>query len=608
MPVMCSQCLIFGSNNVDFLFDDIRDHNVSTLYVKPQEQINDRYEYVHDYIRNSTSQHLCKEEKAPDEDPIDQKRSPGILMILEAEDVTTQLADAGNLADRLSEAVQTAGLHMISNTTFSTPAGVVVSLILGEGYVMARTWPEHNYCAIDIHLWSSFEKHESAKKALVAALGSKSPSSYRIVAGGMFEVSTWKEDDKKRGPRVVDTCHRGGEELQRDTRMGEDVIHKIWVESLQLIPANKVKIAVVCGDKEHCQTLQVLEQAEGVQAVSLIDCVGAMNEYEEAAAEKLKKCEQAMVTTLMEATSSGGRIHAVIVDASVPLIFARVAYRVIKTRRKQFLDENLFVAMTLMNDESESWRRNFLERFRSQVFLNDTCFRAEILLNSTNSKVELGVLSLGDEAFVSRLLDVVSRIEKASGLVSDVRNIVGGPFVEDPDWKPSHFFAPEDFDQHSPLEQWESQKPLGYQVVYQLETKVSHTKLDMSPEILFIALQETLKELGSDEDGERSGMLEAKYISNKSAGRGSMTAALWSEGNCVALWDGFSHVDLNLFLYSEDDDLADEFSSTFQAKIPNKFTTALQDNQPRGVGRVVNFKSDIDDIGYKPHWARFKGK
>merc|ERR1719469_33288 len=93
----------------------------------------------------------------------------------------------------------------------------VTVVVLKEGYVVVRLWPDFSYCGFDVHLWSSFDKQGEVKKALLSAVGSgnKSSSSFRIVAGGMFGVSTWKNDTRKRGPRRTQDCDR------EDTKVSE---------------------------------------------------------------------------------------------------------------------------------------------------------------------------------------------------------------------------------------------------------------------------------------------------------------------------------------------------------------------------------------------------
>ena len=67
------------------------------------------------------------------------------------------------------------------------------------------------------------------------------------------------------------------------------------------------------------------------------------------------------------------------------------------------------------------------------------------------------------------------------------------------------------------------------------------------------------------------------------------------KGSIVLVWDGRHHVDLNLFSYDESKDLADSFVETFTVISGNKLRVSLRDDQPRGIGRVVSFSSEIKD-------------
>ena len=93
------------------------------------------------------------------------------------------------------------------------PTDKIVVTLLQEGYVVTRVYPEHDYVGFDFQLWSSFEKQNAGKRALIEAMGSDfegpSSSSYRVVTGGMFGIKTWKDDEKNRGPKL-----KGCDELE----------------------------------------------------------------------------------------------------------------------------------------------------------------------------------------------------------------------------------------------------------------------------------------------------------------------------------------------------------------------------------------------------------
>eukprot|EP00547_Thalassionema_nitzschioides_P012345 CAMPEP_0194261054 /NCGR_PEP_ID=MMETSP0158-20130606/45824_1 /TAXON_ID=33649 /ORGANISM="Thalassionema nitzschioides, Strain L26-B" /LENGTH=1291 /DNA_ID=CAMNT_0039001161 /DNA_START=88 /DNA_END=3964 /DNA_ORIENTATION=- len=606
VPVICSQCLILGSNKVDFLFDELTDHdlNAPNLYIQPLDKIEDTHEYFHDYRRNSTSQHYCDHDGDLEAVPDVQKRSPGILMIVEVEDVTVDLEDVAGLTTLLSSTLKSEGLSVLSTETSKTDQGASVIIYLGEGYVVARTFPEQKYCAVDIHFWSSFDKHEGAKKSLIKAFGSKdnrSSSSYRIVAGGMFGVSTWKEDTKKRGPRVTDKCHREpGKEREKALDIG--IADTILEKSMDVIPSKEITAVLLCGDSaSDCSSLKILEQSESVgKIITLTSCPDISNEFEEGALLKMRACEKQVYNTLTESLQKE-KIRAVVIDPRATQSFTRIAYKVLKAKKSRFFSHD-FTGVAVMLNEEESWRRNLMERFRKDIILWDFNFRAEVLFNSTDTTLEMDVISSGDEGFVKRLLAVTADIEKETSLVSDVRDIKGGLFYEDPEWEWSHFFLPEDYDQRGPLEQWKSQQPVGHQSVMQLEPKNPNKKIDFSMDAIKSALKMALSSMESDES---KAMSSADIKEVDSVGDGGLVTALWSGGNCVALWNGRDHIDLNLFTFVESKELHDEFVLHFRTYFRMKLAIALRDTQPRGYGRVVNFPSDIGDRS-DPHWAKFK--
>ena len=209
---------------------------------------------------------------------------------------------------------------------------------------------------------------------------------------------------------------------------------------------------------------------------------------------------------------------------------------------------------------------------------------------------------------------------------------------------------PDDYDHTSSLEQWKSQKPLGYQTVVQLEhaqrykvganVKGSYnngedwlqariTKVDYAKDLYTVfyvdgdtdelsasniraisakgplepitaaqidnALTETLSKMKSESMG-NSDVYRVENI-----GDGHVTMALWPGGTVVVVWDGRTRVDINLFTYSDDVDTADEFITHFKQS-HGSLTTALRDEQPRGTGSVVNFLHDVSST-VDPRWA-----
>jgi len=78
------------------------------------------------------------------------------------------------------------------------------------------------------------------------------------------------------------------------------------------------------------------------------------------------------------------------------------------------------------------------------------------------------------------------------------------------------------------------------------------------------------------------------------AGDGCVATAFWSEGDAVATWDGGHHIDLNIFTFEENMEMHKKFSEDFIGTT-SSFAMVSKNWQPRGFGRVVNFKDEMKD-------------
>ena len=85
-------------------------------------------------------------------------------------------------------------------------------------------------------------------------------------------------------------------------------------------------------------------------------------------------------------------------------------------------------------------------------------------------------------------------------------------------------------------------------------------------------------------------------IENHDVGEsGCLASALWMNGSAVATWDGAHHLDLNLFTVKEDKKLHKKFPNSF-LKSTSSFAMSSHNEQPRGFGRVVNFKHEMEKV------------
>ena len=81
-------------------------------------------------------------------------------------------------------------------------AGVTL-VVFREGYVAARVWEEHKYCAMDVGVWGSFVKENNFKKRLADSFKAETVSAFRVVVGGMYGSSTWRDDIDTIGPQIM---------------------------------------------------------------------------------------------------------------------------------------------------------------------------------------------------------------------------------------------------------------------------------------------------------------------------------------------------------------------------------------------------------------------
>ena len=658
VPVICSQALIYGSYGKDFFKVEPKDHGVDTIFSFFDQP--SRFQEWHDYRKNNTSsQAHCEAVRMQDElELTEQTQSPGILMILEAEDVVAALSSKV-LDAKVGTALTQQGFTVLDTVVYDhDDEGSIVLKILAEGYVVARRRPKEKYCAFDIHLWSRFETQEDLKRALLSVVGSpeteKSSSSYRIVTGGMFGVETWKGDQKNRGPQHTQQCDGRGEN-PKETSADANTIDTVLKESIALVGnVTNIVVAVLCGKQtELCDSLDTLAQIGSIGKVVPIyacDIMEDVNEYMEDGLERMKECQVAISAQLEGEVADGKKFRVLLLDAKSSFAMGQVIHKICKSETAlDKLFENDITVLASTKKKSEAWRRQFLERFRQDIIVWEPVFRAEVLFNSSDSSMEMGMVYSGDHMFVEHLYGMLERIESSIGLISDVRNIQGGLFLFQFDFKPSQFILPHEYDQSSPLEQYMSQSPSGLQIVAQFEMIRRNDVIQVGDRVEVwyedagAWYEGTVEELNDDativitfDDGDYDAETERDEVvklSNADTGKavsetmsrpivkfavkqalqgmgderltgaevhefaevgdGVVLVAFWAGGSVVVLWDGKKHLDVNLFTHAEGEEIANLFLKHLNTNLP-MLATILRDEQPRGTGRVVNHLRDID--------------
>ena len=611
--MICAQVMVMGSRTVDFMNTDLTDHDVSRHVVRDLDKIDDNYDLFHDYNKNATSIDPCGLLSNGDkEDSTKQTSSPGIIMIVEAEEA--DLAGSDDLEGILTSTLKKVGLMVVSASSITNDDGnTQVSIILQEGYVIARATPEHKYCGFDIHFWSSFEKHESTKEALISAVGSKvsTSSAFRIIAGGMLGTPSWEQDEKFRGPQQEYICDifesvssKGGSNdvkgIKDDEK--ESSVDVTIRESIKLLQGKNQKVAVLCGSE--CPAVAKLESIDSVAEVVTLNCptMNDFNEFEESASDDLATCEKHLANMLVDISESG-KLDTIVIDSTADKITGSI---LLKNLSKKKLARGVFKPqakiLATFADESEQWRIHLLIHFIERAFYKQPfAFYSEVVFSSDENSFKLLVTSNGEEHFIKDLKGKYAAYEKATGMTAMIENISGGMWRYQENFVPTKSYTPDDYDQTSPLEQWNSQLPLGHQIVFQMGPKQGMEDTFVLTNMLLkkaleLAMLKSSLPLFEEKD------IESIYEYND-AGDGLVLVSTWSGGSVAVLWNGEQHVDVNIFVYKGTDviDSLKAFEKNFQRSL-SSLTTHLRDEQPRGVGRVLSYWRDIEE-GDEPHWA-----
>jgi hypothetical protein len=521
-------------------------------------------------------------------------------MIVEAENAAEELRPVESVKEKLQQALEKKGLTVVSAAVLaSQEKGDAITIFLKEGYVVARIWPRLHYCAFDIHLWSSFEKHNAIKHALVGAVGSnvEAPSSYRIVAGGMFGVDTWKDDLKQRGPdNLAELCDSPSKTL-RDKKVDPTLVDSVLKKSLRhFSPGNNTTVAVLCGHQDQsCASVELLEKM-GAGVVTLRTCPNMHDgvEYAKGGSDLMFACETEMFKLF---SGMGAKVDVIVIDSSAPFAMGQILYRLSRSERnvERFLAPTVTVLAVLF--DQEVWRRSLVDLFRENIFPDDEVdspvFGTEIRFNTTDSSFGLVVLSRGNEDFLDGLAGFAQDVETSTGLASEILKLRGGNAYFQDDWNP-RVYRHDDYDQSSGLEQWMSQKVVGFQSVMQFE--MMNVNVALYAEGIKQALEITFSLIIKVEDN-------VVWQENQNASDGCVVTVLWGGGGAVVLWDGRKHVDVNFFTNvftnkAENIELAESFEQTFAER--TGLTRTLRDEQPRGTGRVVSFDAEP---GTRPIWG-----
>lgn len=610
--VLCSSDEVNLLDPTFYHLKGVKEGNVETLVYKPQENIDDHWGPVTDYSKYWGEPRKCLEAGVGNNDTTDVESVPyaGVLMIVEAENVSMDVKDAKSVADELKTPLTELGYDIISTTTrSSTNGGASLAIAMEEGYILLESWPEAKYCKLDIHLWGAFEKQDEIRSELLKTLGTISGDwqSYRIVTGGMRGTNTLANDLTTVGPdlKSIGHCEKVKEGstkaiMHNSSYKDETALQQIIDAGLNeitsmMIDTLNINAVVFCGEKgSECRAKPLIEKKGYTNLITLWSCASAdekemdSSPYHRGLA--LQKWRDAMTTNDTEFIMCGKKadvalkeisakiqgINLVVVDAMAPSQHVMGSHqywlKYWKSIKKPFL---LLVPILDANDRV----RTFFLKSRYNHGDVEPEFYSEIYVGDGKKTMSFGMIHEGNSESLQKLLRAQIKLDQTDAVkYSDIRKVtIRGAMREQTNYNPVTF-SWADYDQRPGLEQFYSQRPVGIQTIFQLGL-APNSKKELSFPSIKNAFKIAMRKLEKDST-------EAFH----EIGDGGLYIGLSSKGQVVVTWDGAESVNVNIFVYDENANIYDLFAAHFGENLP-PLKLMLRDEQPRGYGKVIN-KSD----------------
>jgi len=280
-------------------------------------------------------------------------------------------------------------------------------------------------------------------------------------------------------------------------------------------------------------------------------------------------------------------VNAIIIDPDAPKQSGQILHKILdRAEYRGQLMTDKFVVIGASNDpsshSSSSWIRTLMERFRTDFVPYNPSFHSEVLFRAPGSDGEnfrISAYSAGNPNFYGDLVQALAWIKEATGLSTDIRYVRDGMNNYVADFAPTKAFSHKDYDVSAAQTQRQSQKPLGRQSVIQYGAKGDIH--DYTPLSISSGLQKVLTVMNVEES-------QIKHF-DIGVGKSFVVFASWSGGSALVLYDGNSHLDLNLFTKDQEEQVHESFEDSFSKKIPS-IRLELRDVQPRGTGRTVVFE------------------
>ena len=606
------ELVLCGTDKVDFFnpkFDHLKggstyNNVVDTLVYKPQVEgrdddhwgpLTDYSKYWGEQLKDCLPPGTRKE---VDDESI---AYAGVLMVVEAENVSNMKS-----ISELEGPLKQLGYNFVS--TSSQPSeksgGIKHVIVMKEGYLLMESWPDVNYCKIDMHLWGRFEKQESIRSKVLDLLGSKEGDwqSYRIVTGGVRGCDTRADDLKATGPDlskigVCDEVREGSSKSvvldasQDDEKTLAPIIEAGLDEIIPTIvgAAAGKNAFVICGlEGSPCRAKMNLEKKGYANLFTLYSCpeketseidrrltTQKLHEQMSSGGREFVLCDKKAGVALNEIAQMSFIPQVVVVDALAPSEHvAHVNEYFIKLWVKRIKEP--FVFFTPILDATDEQRTFFLKS-RHNSAVKEPEFYSEIYAGDGEKTMSFGLIHAGTSASLHLLTDSVSKLDQNDHVkFSDLRRVtIRGASRHQSNFNPVTF-SMGDYDQQPGLEQFYGQHAIGLQTVFQLALKDAEKALTVSS--IFEAAKAATNSMSK-------GNVEESF---HEMGEGALYVALMSNAQVTVTWDGAGSVNVNIFTYDETVNHKKLFVSKFIKASLSSMNLVLKDEFPRGYGKVIN--------------------
>jgi len=485
MPHTCSQYFTMASSTIDFANHERVDHELENLvWYEPNVGSHDHTKMWAEYRNNvDPPERICKESANVSTHVLP---SNGLFVAIEAEDITMNLGEIEMLQVVVTTALLEIGFSSIErhDITIKQPDNFSSMLFtFEEGYLALRSFPEEKFASLDLQLWNDVAEHESAVRILVKAIGgdrqSESTSTFYVTTGGMFGISNI---DDHSTPIVPSKWCDGDSTDDNTTANSAESLSGLKVASEEILThfidkKDGYVVLVLCPDESSpCKALDDIDFGPDTKVVSFRAC----SSIDDGTQSSLKACEIAMGVTINEALSgSTQKIRAIVIDSEANRRLGQITNQLLVSEPMSYhwLSHDFVVlapsVSKLAAGYSSSWRYQLLERFRTDMVEFNPVYHSTVSFRDvSSSEWVMNVLSVGNPLFYGNLIDSMDAIRGNSETHFEEVILIEtktGAIPHIPDYQPSKWATPSDYDIEPAEVQYSEQDPVGVQLLVQHE-------------------------------------------------------------------------------------------------------------------------------------------